>query len=199
MIHGACTPPSNVCGAWKMAASEIGLLVCPVGNTTCGAEGTGPPTWEEPFPAIDVDLERSIDAVRRAVPVPFQRDDAVLAGYSRGAYVAVTIAVRHPGRWPFLLLNEADVELTVPMLRAAGVRAVALIAGEWGTQIVGERRTVEALTKEGYPARLWVMPRTGHPYSPDIDSIMADALRFLQMDARSDAGVHLPPTPTSVP
>lgn len=179
MIHGACTGPSYVCGAWAEAASEVGLLICPTGNTTCGAEGTGPPTWEGPFSGIDGDLELSIAAVRRRVAVPTTREEAVLVGYSRGAYAAVIVAVRHPRRWPFLILNEADVELTVPMLRAAGVRAVALIAGEWGTRIAGERRTAQALATEGYPARLWEMPKVGHPYSTDIDAIMRDALAFV--------------------
>ena len=88
-------------------------------------------------------------------------------------------AMHHPGRWPFLIVNEADVDLTLPMLRGAGVRSVALIAGEWGTQIAGERRTVAALAAEGYPARLWVMGHVGHPYSTDIDAIMQEALAYV--------------------
>jgi len=193
MIHGVCTPPSYVCGAWQGAAASAGVLVCPTGNATCGADSggaAGAPTWEEPFSAIDGDLELAIASVRRQTPAPLTRDGAVLAGFSRGGYAAVILAVRHPGRWPFLVVNEADVELTVPMLHAAGVRAVALIAGEWGTQLAGERRTAEALASEGYPARLWVMPKVGHAYSPDIDLIMRDALEFVLANAA-------PPTVTS--
>jgi pimeloyl-ACP methyl ester carboxylesterase len=191
MIHGVCTPPSYVCGQWASAASEVGLLVCPTGNATCGPDGTGAPTWEGPFADMDADLELSIETVRRRVSPSLTHKGAILAGYSRGGYVAVITAVRHPGRWPYLIVNEADVDLTVPMLRGAGVRAVALIAGEWGTQLAGERRTVDALAAEGYPAQLWVMGKTGHPYSPDIDAIMAEALAFLLS--------HEPPTPSSVP
>jgi hypothetical protein len=179
MIHGACTPPSYACGAWASAASEVGVMVCPVGNSTCGPEGTGPATWEGPFSGIDTDLEASIEATRRATGLPSSRQGAILAGYSRGGYAAVILAVRHPGRWRSLIVNEADVELTVPMLRGAGVRSVALIAGEYGTQIAGERRTVDALVEGGYPARLWTMPRVGHPYSADIESIMREAIAFV--------------------
>jgi len=179
MMHGVCTPPSYVCGAWKSAAADFGLLVCPVGNSTCGPGGTGGPTWEEPFAAMDADLEASVTASRRQLSPRTTREGAVLVGFSRGAYMAVIFAVRHPGRWPFLILNEADVELTVPMLRAAGVRAVALIAGEWGAQLAGERRTTEALARDGYPARLWVMPKVGHAYPSNIDAIMREALDFV--------------------
>ncbi len=192
MLHGVCTPPSYVCGAWKSAAADTGVLVCPTGNTSCGPDGTGGPTWEEPFSAIDADLEASIASARRAITPRVSRDGEVLLGFSRGAYVAVFLAVRHPGRWPFLILNEADVELTVPMLRAAGVRAVALLAGEWGAQLAGERKTVDALVRAGYPARLWVMPKVGHAYSGDIDAIMREALDFvLQHDPH--------PSPSPVP
>lgn len=178
MIHGVCTPPSYVCGAWAGTAADNGLLVCPVGNTTCGPEGTGPPTWEESFAAIDDDVEQSIKAATRQAP-RFTREGAVLAGYSRGGYAAVILAVRHPGRWPFLILNEADVDLTPEMARAAGVRAVALIAGEWGNQIAGEEKTRDALIAAGFPVRLWTMPKAGHFYSPDIADIMKEALLFV--------------------
>jgi pimeloyl-ACP methyl ester carboxylesterase len=179
MLHGVCVPPSYVCGGWKETAADVGLLVCPTGNTTCGPEGTGGPTWEEPFAAMDMDLEQSIEATRRNVSPRVDRRGAVLGGFSRGAYVAVILAVRHPGRWPYLVLNEADVELTVPMLTNAGVKAVALIAGEWGAQVGGERKTVDALAREGYPARLWVMPKVGHAYSSNIDGIMGEVLEYL--------------------
>ena len=64
-------------------------------------------------------------------------------------------------------------------LRAAGVRAVALIGGERGSQVAGQRRTVEKLRKQGYPAKLWVMKDAGHHYSADIDTIMAEAMDFV--------------------
>jgi hypothetical protein len=183
MLHGVCVPPSYVCGGWKHTAAATGFLVCPVGNATCGADGTGGPTWEEPFADIDGDLERAITSARRELSPSVDRKGAVLAGFSRGAYAAVIIAVRHPGRWPFLVLNEADVELTLPMMREARVRAVALIAGEWSAQIEGERKTARALAAEGFPVRLWVMPKVGHAYSPDIEAIMGEALDYvLQYD-----------------
>jgi hypothetical protein len=78
-----------------------------------------------------------------------------------------------------LILNEADVELTVPMMQMAKVRAVALIAGEWGNQLAGERATYEAMKKQGFPIKLWVMPKAAHYYSTDIDDIMRQAIDFV--------------------
>jgi predicted esterase len=179
MLHGVCVGPEYTCGSWTETASRTGFLVCPAGNKSCDPGGLGPPTWEEPFADMDGDLELAISATEAAFPGEIDRSGAILAGFSRGAYVAVILAVRHPGRWPFLLLNEADVELTVPMMRQAGVRAVALLAGEWGAQLEGERKTYEALKKEGYPIQLWVMPKAGHFYSTNIEVLMGEAIDFL--------------------
>jgi hypothetical protein len=179
MIHGVCTPPSYVCGSWADVAADAGFLVCPTGNKSCEAGGKGAPTWEEPFADIDGDLERAIAATASVFPGELDRSGAILSGFSRGSYAAVILAVRHPGRWPFLILNEADVELSVPMMNAAKVRAVALIAGEWGTQLAGEKTTYETLKKQGYPIKLWIMRKAGHYYSDDIGDIMREAIDFV--------------------
>lgn len=186
-LHGVCNPPGYACGYWVQAASHVGFLVCPEGNARCGA--SGPPTWTEPVAKIDADLEKAIAVVDAAHPGELSRDGAVLTGFSLGAYSAVQIARNHPGRWPHLVLTEADVALDVAQLRAAGVKAVALVAGERGSQVAGERRTAERLARQGFPARLWVMKDAGHHYSADIDTIMAEAVAFVLSEgerARTD-------------
>ena len=137
------------------------------------------PTWTQPAAKIDLDLEAAIAAVDAELPGLSTRDGAILMGFSKGAYGAVKIAAAHPGRWPHLVLIEANVQLSAASLRAAGVRAVALIAGERSGQLRGQRRTAEQLARQGFPAKLWVMPNAGHHYSADIDTIMAAALDFV--------------------
>jgi hypothetical protein len=178
-LHGLCNPPGYACGYWTHAGSEQGFLVCPTGNASCGPAPLGVPTWTEGDDAIDRDLERAVAAVDAQYPGEMTREGAVLTGFSRGAYAAGRIAVLHPGRWPYLLLTEADVPLDARTLRAAGVRAVAMLAGEIGSQVGGERRTVQRLSAQGLPARLWLMPRAGHYYSGNIDDLMGEALAWL--------------------
>lgn len=184
-LHGVCNPPGYACGHWVKSASELGFLVCPEGNTTCGPKG--PPTWKEPVAKMDEDLERAVAIVMEQHPGEITREGAVLTGFSLGAYAAARIARAHPGRWPYLILTEANVPLDAASLRAAGVRAVALVAGEIGTQIAGERRTAAALEKAGFPARLWVMKGAGHYYSADVDAIMGEALAWVLSDGGADA------------
>ena len=128
---------------------------------------------------MDGDLERSIAKVEAKHRGSIRRDGAILTGFSRGAYAAPVIARLHPGRWPFLVLIEANVPLTAASLRKSGVRAVALVAGEVGTEIAGERKTAAELEKAGFPVRLIVMPRVAHLYSDDMEQVMANALAFV--------------------
>jgi predicted esterase len=179
-LHGLCNPPGYACGYWTHAASEQGFLVCPEGNTTCGAGG--PPSWDESFVDMDRDLEKSIDTVSARYDGEVSRDGAILTGFSRGAWAAPTIAAMHPGRWRYLILNEADVTLTSAGLKGAGVKAVVLMAGEYGSQLAGERATVQRLEKEGFRAKLIVMPKAGHYYSANIDDLMKEAMDFVTAD-----------------
>ncbi len=183
-LHGLCNPPGYACGYWIDAASRAGLLVCPEGNARCGKDG--PPTWTQPIQKTDDDLEHAIAAVEAHEPDSLTREGAVLTGFSLGAWSAVGIAKRHPGRWPFLVLVEADVPLDAASLRRAGVRAVGLVAGERGTQIQGEKRTAEKLQREGFAARFWIMRGAGHHYSADIDRIMAEAVAFVTGEGGSE-------------
>lgn len=187
-LHGVCNPPGYSCGYWTNAGSNAGFLVCPEGNSRCGPQG--PPTWTEPQAKMDDDLEKAIAVVEANHPGEISREGSVLTAFSLGSYAAVEIAKRHPGRWPYLILNEANVSLDATSLRASGVRAVALIAGENGSQVQGEKATAARLTKQGFPARLWVMKGAGHYYSGDIDTIMTDAIAFVvSHEGDGDAGV----------
>jgi dipeptidyl aminopeptidase/acylaminoacyl peptidase len=178
-LHGMCNPPAYACGHWLRAGTERGFVVCPTGNASCGPGAYNAPTWTTGAPQMAADLERAVAAVDAAYPGEISPEGAVLTGFSKGGYAAPAIAARHPGRFAYLLINEADVALDVASLRKAGVRAVALVAGEIGSQVAGERRTAARLQAQGFPAKLWIMPKAGHHYSADIDAIMADALDWL--------------------
>ncbi|MCC6526335.1 MAG: hypothetical protein IT373_27055 [Polyangiaceae bacterium] len=179
MLHGLCNPPAYACGLWARAASERGFLVCPSGDGSCGPAAYDAPTWTEPFDKMAADLDLAVATVEARYPGEIRREGGILAGFSRGAYAAPEVVERSPGRYRYLLLVEADVQLSAARLRAAGVRAVALLAGELGTQHRGEARTAAALAAGGLPARFWPMRGAGHWYSEDIDALMREATGWL--------------------
>ncbi len=178
-LHGVCNPPAYACGHWLNAGTARGFVVCPTGNASCGPGAFNAPTWTTGAAPMAADLELAVAAVDAAYPGEIAAEGAVLTGFSKGGYAAPAIAALRPGRFPYLLINEADVSLDAAALRKAGVRAVALVAGERGSQLAGERRTAARLQAQGFPARVWVMPKAGHHYSADIDDIMAEALDWL--------------------
>jgi hypothetical protein len=183
-LHGMCGPPPYACGKWLGAGTEVGFMVCPTGNARCGDSPVGPPSWEAPswmelVGIMDHDLEAAIAKVQAKRPGAIDRAGAILTGYSRGAYAAPVIARAHPGRWPYLVLIEASAPLSAASLSAAGVRAVALVAGEQGTEIAGMRKTQAELERASFPAKVFVMQRTGHLYSDDMESVMHDALDYV--------------------
>lgn len=183
-LHGQCAPPVYSCGQWIDAGTERGLMVCPTGNEHCNDSGMGPAMWDESFALMDQDLEKGIAVVRRKVDGGLSRDDEVLTGFSRGGWAAIEVVRMHPGRWPHLIIVEADVTITRAILDAAKVRSVAMVAGEWGTELAGEQKSVDALKADGYPAELFVMPKTAHLYSENIDDVMGRALAFVLRERR---------------
>lgn len=183
-LHGICHPPSYSAGRWLGAAVDVGVVVSPTGNARCGDPSLGPPSWEAPsweelVATMDADLERSIAKVLAKHPGSIRREGAILTGFSRGAFAAPVLARLHPGRWPMLVLIEANAPVTAASLRKAGVRAVAWLAGELGTEIAGERRTDAELTSAGFPSRLFVMPRVAHLYPDEMDDLMRQAFEFV--------------------
>jgi alpha/beta superfamily hydrolase len=102
-----------------------------------------------------------------------------MTGFSRGGWAAIEIVRMHPGRWPLLILVEADVFINKAYLEASKVRAVAMIAAEQGTELPGMKKSVDALKSAGYPAELFVMPKTWHLYSTNIDELMRQSLAFV--------------------
>jgi alpha/beta superfamily hydrolase len=175
-LHGICNPPGYACWWWHEAASKHGMMVCPRGNIECGP---GVSSWNEPIAKIDDDLERAVATVDAAHPGEMSREGAFLTGFSLGADASPTIAQRHPGRWPYLILIEATVPLNADALRRAGVRGVALIAGELGQNVAGQRSVAAALAARKFPVKTWIMPKAGHWYSQNIDHIMDDAMEWL--------------------
>jgi hypothetical protein len=183
-IHGVCGPPFYACGKWLDAAGEVGVLVCPTGNARCGDPATGLATWEAPswgelVATMDRDLEKSVAKVAAKHQGSFTRDGAILTGYSRGGFAVPLIASMHPGRWPLLVIIEADAALSAAAMKRAGVRAISLVSGEYSPERKGMTKSAEALTRAGVPTRLFVMPKTGHLYSANMDDVMRDALAFV--------------------
>ncbi|MBL8608449.1 MAG: hypothetical protein JNL38_14080 [Myxococcales bacterium] len=187
-IHGVCGGPEYACARWLGAATATGSLVCPTGNVRCGDPKTGPASWEaaswgELVAIMDHDLEASVARAERERPGAIDRTGAVLTGYSRGGYAVPVLATAHPGRWPLLVIIEADAPLSAAALARAGVRKIALVAGEHSAERAGMKKSEAALSASRLPARLFVMKGSSHLYPDDMDALMRDVLAYVTDEA----------------
>jgi dienelactone hydrolase len=186
-LHGMCNAPEYSCAPWLAAAGESHFVTCPRGGERCGADGGFGPYWARDAALVDEDLNRAIDAIDRESGGRLERAGAVLTGFSRGGYLALDLAKREPGRWPYLVIVEADVRVDAAMLEKAGVKAIAFVTGELSTQRRGMEKSAAALSTAGVRSKLWVMPGAGHAYSTDIAAIAKEALTFIEA-GRAGAG-----------
>jgi poly(3-hydroxybutyrate) depolymerase len=178
-LHGLCQPIVASCSPWAHGASERGFLVCPSGNSSCGSSIAEAPTWNETDEEVEADIEKAIDVMEASYSGEVSREDGVLTGFSRGGYIAARLVSMFPKRWPYLIICEANAQMTAERLRAAGVRAVAIVAGEESIEYPGEKATAEQLEKDGMRVRLYTMKGVGHAYSKDYDDLMAQAVDFV--------------------
>lgn len=152
-LHGLCGGPWRGCGALRDAATSQGWLLCPTAPGDCAWGG---PSWSAPPRARDATLSR---ALRAAGPADGAR---VLVGFSQGAFTALDIARRSPGRWSALALIGADVRVDASALRRAGVRRVLLAAGRFDGASRAMRATAARLAGEGFDARFLSLGDVGH-------------------------------------
>lgn len=187
-LHGMCNAPEYSCAPWLDAAGETHFVTCPRGGERCGADGGFGPYWARDASNVEADLDRAIDALDDASHGRLERSRAVLTGFSRGGYLALDLAKREPGRWPYLVIVEADIRVDAAMLEKAGVKAIALVTGELSTQRHGMEKSASALALAGFRSRLWVMPGAGHAYSTDIATIAREALSFVESSGPGAGG-----------
>jgi predicted esterase len=169
--------PEDQCGVFERAAAPFGFLVCPRGNAPNG-EGR---MWAGTYASVAPSIQAALAAAGALAPGRLARgSDGTLIGYSNGAYFAVEVAYAEPGKWTGLVLLSMRLELDVARLKSAGVRRVVLAAGEKD----GARAQMEALAErtqgEGLPARFLSLGPGGHPFPPDMDARMCEAVAWVR-------------------
>ncbi|MFO0660702.1 MAG: dienelactone hydrolase family protein [Polyangiaceae bacterium] len=187
-LHGMCNEPEYSCSPWLAAAGERYFVTCPRGPNHCGADGGFGPYFPRDAANVQEDLDAAVSSIEELSEGRLSQGDAVLTGFSRGGYLALDLAKRAPGRWPYLILVESDVRVDAEMLSKAGVRAIGLIAGEMSTQRAGMEKSYRKLSEQGVRVKLWVMPGAGHAYSNDIADIAAEALELVEKTKAPQGG-----------
>lgn len=172
-LHGRGeNPTAEGCPVLRALLMAVGYTRCPAGNTRLwgGFDWVG--RGEEMASRLDEEspLEPKLDALAKP---------SILFGFSQGGYVAPAILAARPGRFFAAILVGADVPLSKTSLERAGVRRIALAAGQWDMTAEGMKRTAKRLAREGVDARFVDLGAVGHTYFPKERHDIADVVAWL--------------------
>jgi pimeloyl-ACP methyl ester carboxylesterase len=177
MLHGMCALPEYECPVFRAGATAESWLLCAPGPAACA--GGGGAMWvgstrtlvqavESPLRALGDRHAKSVDSTRKA-----------LVGYSLGATAALRIALAQPGQWNGLMIVNAGVEPGAATLRKAGVKRIALVAGDRDRSAHKLKRAAQRLKRAGIDARYFSMGAVGHYFDATSESRMVEALTWL--------------------
>jgi pimeloyl-ACP methyl ester carboxylesterase len=172
-LHGIHGLPQNGCPWLREGASELGWLVCPAANSPLP---NGTFSWGGPLADQHAVVAR---AERAAQSAGADSNSAnVLVGFSQGSYLAVDLVNHRLGNYRGLVLVAAEVEPSADVLRDAGVKRVALAAGQLDGSYAPLRRTAERLRRQGVDVRFVDLGKIGHTYQTTETAALASAIAW---------------------
>jgi pimeloyl-ACP methyl ester carboxylesterase len=176
-LHGRCGVTTNGCPYFRAGAQPFGWLVCPQANAKCPGAGA---SWGGSIDERRAIVDGAIAGVDEAFPGKLDTSTpGVLVGFSQGAWLAIDLARKEPGRWSGLLLIGADVDPRPADLRAAGVRRVVLAAGRYDGAYGAMVEETKRLIAAGIDARFVGLGLVGHTYAAEDPDAMTSSLAWL--------------------
>lgn len=176
MLHGMCGDGRGVCEFWNRAGRQASWLVCPNGNAVCGSASD----WRGDGETKARYLDGVIAELATQQGTLVTDHDDILAGFSRGAFVARDVAYARPGRFRGLVLLGAALVPDPKRLLRSGVRRVVLGAGDFDGARPTMQRASRVLQQGGVEARYVSLGRIPHALPHDLEHIMRDALAWIR-------------------
>ncbi len=179
-LHGMWASPEDSCPVFQAAATPFGFLVCPRGNAPqAGVDGGT--MWMGNAVDAAGPIHAALDAAGRMAPGKLDRSgEGTLIGFSNGAYFAAEMARLEAGKWPGLVLISMKLDLDAAQLRAAGVRRVALMAGDQDDVGAPLQALAKRLDGAGLPARFFSMGPVGHAFPADMPARTCGAIAWVR-------------------
>lgn len=175
-LHGMCALPEWECPVFQGATGSSWLL-CPPGPAAC--EGGGA-MWVGTGSQLEKRVDKSVSLLAERESVDLGR--RVLIGYSLGAPAALRIALAQPGRWQRLMIVNAGTEPSAAQLEKAGIRRIALVAGEQDATAAKLKKSAKRLAAAGVDARYFSMGKVGHYFDATSAERLSEALGWIGAD-----------------
>ena len=183
--HGSFDQPEWNCEVFQAVAAGRGIVLCPRGKLR----------WDTPtearlrrfyFPSGGGWLEREIDAglaaLRQAEPGRVAEGPLLYIGFSQGAIFGAPLVIRHPSRFPRVILVEGGHDAwTVDGARrfaAGGGQRVLFACGRPSCE-QSAQRAARSLTAAGVAVRVVSAPDQGHTYDGGVQAVIAAAFPWV--------------------
>ncbi|HEU4406417.1 MAG TPA: hypothetical protein VFS43_14225 [Polyangiaceae bacterium] len=179
MLHGMCATPEWECPFFRKGAAASGYLLCGAGPALCGG---GPGSrWSGAPGALAKAVNASVEGLERRLPAGSKLGPGrALVGYSLGAAAASkVIELARPGEWSGLVVVNASAVPSAAQLRKAGVKRVALVAGERDMTAPKLKRAAKALEGAGLEARYFSLGPVGHYFGETTEAALEAPLRWV--------------------
>ncbi len=189
--HGNYDRPEWQCEVWRGIVGDRAFVLCPR-----GVARTDSPSREDvrftyaSNQALERETVAALAALRARFPNRADTGAPVYTGFSLGAFMGASIAVRHPAELPRLLLTEGGHDAWT----AAGAAAFAKGGGERVLFVCSQpacgteaKRAAQHLAAEGVATRVVSGPNVGHRYDGATAETTKRVLGWvLEGDARWD-------------
>jgi predicted esterase len=174
-LHGMCATGRLECPVFS-AATRSSWLLCPDGNAGCTGGGW---MWAATVKQAEARLLSATEALKAKQEGRIQAGPMAIIGYSLGAPAALLQAIQEPGRYDRLMIVNASVEPAAAMMKKAGVRRVALVAGARDATANKLRNAAQRLVAAGVEARYFALEATSHYFDAQSEARMAEPLGWL--------------------
>ena len=175
VLHGYGGSPAANASRYRKVAAELGAVIAAPSALRPGPRGQGF-SWTFRDEA-EWWVLRAIERVSEKYPIDSER--IVLAGFSQGANIALSVGFKYPDHFTGLLPVASHYEPHLMPSPTNGGPRVYLLTGALDPAAKTFVEAHDSLAAAGLEVRLRVIPQLGHSYPVNSAKELRTALRFL--------------------
>ncbi len=177
MLHGMCDEPQYECPYFVGATQTPRWLLCPRASMRCEGGGS---IWS--FRDFQRTVEASVHHAKRLHPHSLDDSQRILIGFSLGAIRGIDVLHEGAGRYQGGILIGAKFYPSASQLRAAGVKRLVLMSGDYDMMKWHMVQQARKLAYQRYPVAFMSTGKIGHWFPRDFPTHLERAMAWIDGD-----------------
>ncbi len=177
VLHGAGSNAEDMARAWRTVAADMGaVLLLPRANHTVGDNAY---RWGD-VDETDYMIEAMLVYAREHVHLDAKH--VILAGFSQGAYMALSVGLRHPKEFSGIIAMSSAYDASILQNAHKGTThwpKVHLMVGDKDRVLGMNRQAAKELKSAGIDVDLVVYPNLGHAFPKNSDAELKKAIKAI--------------------